>query len=154
MGPLCHAGLFFPSSLLLYESVATSSTGDQLLILFPVLRARPSPIPPTQVDPISLRFQAPSRFFVGYNNGYYSTLLWKLYKNVRIITSTFPCFIIILLKRLVNWGKFGKRWSDKPLLMAKHYCSEATKRWTLAWLLVPRFGYEEGTLLWVDVTWK
>jgi hypothetical protein len=65
MGPLCHAWLF-PSSLLLHEDVALSSAGDQLLILLPAWRAGPSPISPTQVDPISLRVLAPSRFLVGY----------------------------------------------------------------------------------------
>ncbi len=64
MGPLCHAWLFFPSSLLLHKAVASSSAGDQLFILFPALRARTSPIPPTWVDPISLRLQAPSHFSV------------------------------------------------------------------------------------------
>jgi hypothetical protein len=40
----------------------------QLLILLPAWRARPSPIPlpPTLVDPIFLRVQAPTRFLVGY----------------------------------------------------------------------------------------
>jgi hypothetical protein len=67
MGPSCHARLFFQSSWSLHESVAPSSAADQLLILLPAWRARPSPIPPSQVDPISLRVQAPSRSFVGYN---------------------------------------------------------------------------------------
>jgi hypothetical protein len=66
MGPLCHAGLFFQSSWLLHGSVALSSAAGQLLFLLPTYRAGPSPIPPTRVDPISLRVQAPSRFFVGY----------------------------------------------------------------------------------------
>jgi hypothetical protein len=34
--------------------------------LAPAWRARPSLIPPSQIDPISLRVQAPSRFFIGY----------------------------------------------------------------------------------------
>jgi hypothetical protein len=67
MGPLCHASFFFPSSLLLHEAVV-SSAGDQLLSLLSAWRPGPSPIPPTRVDPISLRLQAPSHFFVRYNN--------------------------------------------------------------------------------------
>jgi hypothetical protein len=39
-----------------------------LLILFPAWRAGPSPIPPTWVDPISLRVQALSCFSIGYSN--------------------------------------------------------------------------------------
>ncbi len=65
MGPLCHAWLFFPSYLSLHKAGASSSAGDQLLILVPAWRAGPSPIPPTWVDPISLRLQAPSCFSVG-----------------------------------------------------------------------------------------
>jgi hypothetical protein len=65
MGPYCHARLFFQSSWFLHESVAPSSAADQLLILLPAWRAGPSPITP-RVDPISLRVQAHSRFFVGY----------------------------------------------------------------------------------------
>ncbi len=67
MGPWCHAGLVFKSSWLLHESVASSSAADQLLILLPAWRAGPSPIPLPQVDPISLRVNAPSRSLVGYN---------------------------------------------------------------------------------------
>jgi hypothetical protein len=52
--------------MLLHEAVAPSSAGDQLLILLPAWRAGPSPIPPTRVDPIFLRVQAPSRFSVGH----------------------------------------------------------------------------------------
>ncbi len=65
VGPLRHTWLFFPSSLLLHEAVVPSSAGDPLLILFSAWGARPSPIPPTQVDPISLTLQAPSHFSVG-----------------------------------------------------------------------------------------
>jgi hypothetical protein len=46
MGPLCHAWLFFLSSLLLHEAVAPSSAGDQLLILFPAGGLGPPPFPP------------------------------------------------------------------------------------------------------------
>jgi hypothetical protein len=66
MGPLSHAVLFFWSSWLLHGSVAPSSAADQLLILLPTWRARHSPIPPSRIDPISLRVQAPSRFFIRY----------------------------------------------------------------------------------------
>jgi hypothetical protein len=66
MGLLCHVWLFSQSSYLLHESVTPSSAADQLLILLLIWRVGPSPIPP-QVDPISLRLQAPSRFFVGYS---------------------------------------------------------------------------------------
>ncbi len=59
MGPPCHVGLFFQSSWLLHKSVAPSSAADQLLILLPA-------ISPSQVDPISLRVQAPSLFFDDY----------------------------------------------------------------------------------------
>jgi hypothetical protein len=51
-------GLFFQS--------ATSSAADQLLILLLAWRAGPSPIPPSWVDPISLRVQAPTCFLIGY----------------------------------------------------------------------------------------
>jgi hypothetical protein len=68
MGPFCHAWIFFQSSLSLHEAVASSSAGDQLLILFPAWGAGPSPIPPTRVDPISLRLHEPSRFSVGHKN--------------------------------------------------------------------------------------
>jgi hypothetical protein len=44
-----------------------SSAAVQLLILLPAWRAGPSLIPPSRVDPISLRVQAPSRFFIGYS---------------------------------------------------------------------------------------
>ncbi len=60
------AELFYHSSWVLHEGVALSSAADQLLILHPDWRARPSPSPPSPVDPISLKVQAPSRFFVGY----------------------------------------------------------------------------------------
>jgi hypothetical protein len=56
-----------PMGLLPHGTVASSSAGDQLLISFPAWRAGPSPIPPTQVDPISLRLQASSRFSIGHN---------------------------------------------------------------------------------------
>jgi hypothetical protein len=68
---LCARWILFvthdSSSVLLHEAVAPSSAGDQLFILLPAWRAGPSPIPPTRVDPISLRVQAPSRFSVGHN---------------------------------------------------------------------------------------
>jgi hypothetical protein len=67
MGPLCPAGLFFLSSWLLHGGVAPSSAAELLLILLSTWRAWPSPIPPSRVDPISLRVQAPSRFFVGHS---------------------------------------------------------------------------------------
>jgi hypothetical protein len=53
---------------LLHEAVVSSSAGDELLILLSAWGARPSPIPPTRVDPISLILQAPSHFSVWYNN--------------------------------------------------------------------------------------
>jgi hypothetical protein len=69
MGPSCHAGLFFQSSRSLLEYCpCLSSAADQLLILIPAWRTGPSPIPPSRVDPISLRVQAPACFFVGYND--------------------------------------------------------------------------------------
>jgi hypothetical protein len=88
MGPLCHAGLFFPSSLLLNGSVAPSSAGDQLLILLPTWRAGPSPIPPTRVDPISLRVQASSPFFVGYTC--YDLEQQLTYTSYSVIIKTYP----------------------------------------------------------------
>jgi hypothetical protein len=98
MNLLCHAKLFFQSSCLLLEGVAPSSAADQLLILFPIWRAGPSPIPPTQVDPISLRVQAPFRFFVGYSKG--ELLDLKPNRNNFLHCSSmkknlFPCIRII-----------------------------------------------------------
>ncbi len=51
MGPLCHAWLFFWSSLLLHKAVASSSAGDWLLILFPAWRAGLPPYPPPGLTP-------------------------------------------------------------------------------------------------------
>jgi hypothetical protein len=55
--------VFFP----LHEAVVPSSAGGQLLILLSAWGARPSFIPLTRVDPISLGFQATSCPSVGYN---------------------------------------------------------------------------------------
>jgi hypothetical protein len=67
MGSHCHAGLVFPPSWLLHESVVSSTVADQLLILLLAWEAGPSPIPPPPwVDPISLRAHAFSRSLVSY----------------------------------------------------------------------------------------
>ncbi len=98
VGPLCHAWLFFPSSSLLHDAVALSFAGDQLLILFPAWRARPSPIPPTRVDPISFRLQAPSQFSVGhkYNPTTQTTSMLASYMN-RSFTDSIGSFKVFVL---------------------------------------------------------
>jgi hypothetical protein len=81
MGSCCHTGLICQSSWLLHESVASSSAADQLLILLPAWRAGLS-IPPSRVEPISLRVQAPSCFFVSYRTTILIYLQIKGYKKL------------------------------------------------------------------------
>jgi hypothetical protein len=75
MGLLCHAGLFFESSCLLHESVASSSATDQMLILLLVWRAGPSPIPPLRLTPfpsgsrhLSASLSATSQLFTQFRD--------------------------------------------------------------------------------------
>jgi hypothetical protein len=84
MGPLCHAWLFFPSSLLLHEAVVSSSADDQLLILLSAWGAGTSPIPPSWADPISLRLQIPLLFSVGYK------LYWQQVAPCHVTTNRHP----------------------------------------------------------------
>jgi hypothetical protein len=125
MGLLCHARLFFQTSWLLQRSVAPSSAAELLLILLPARRAGPSPIPPSQVDPISLRVQAPSRFFVGYTNFRFIETFWK---------NGFPQIVFILKNSLNTTIGSLKRVSDKDqlgskvVLMGGLFCQEIVSR--------------------------
>ncbi len=118
MGPLSHAWLFFPSSLLLHEAVVSSSAGDQLLILLSPWGAGPSPIPPTRVDPISLRLQAPSHFFVGYNykpqlicarsgNSCISSLPWYHDVLSHLLTTLTRCCTLPYTQHIPSTGSYN-----------------------------------------------
>jgi hypothetical protein len=72
-----------------------------LRILLLVWRAGPSPIPPSQLDTISLRVQAPSGFSVGYN--VHAHFHVHVQVNVRaLVSSSCPLFCTCLSYHLCS----------------------------------------------------
>ncbi len=106
MGPLCHAWLFFPSSLLLYEAVVSSSAGDQLLILLPAWGARPSPHSPYPGWPYFP--QAPGTF---------PTLCWTQYCVLNCLLKFSSLFLYQINFSCVFKLTFLKMSKINPLLM-------------------------------------